>query len=83
MGRHCHEASYMVADPFTNILVCLISDSMKSVNAFLDRMPRELHEQYMTDCITELLKTPEVNKSKDDSTVSFRYGIVIAFARKS
>ena len=85
MARHCHRASYVVAEPFTNMLVCVffMSDAMKSVNPFLDGIPRELHEQYMTDCITELIKMPEINKSTDDSAISIRYGLTVAFARKS
>jgi len=40
-----------------------MSESVKGVNAFLGRIPRELHEQYMTDYMTELLKlnTVETN----------------------
>jgi len=53
-----------------------------AVNPFLDRMPRELHEQYMTDVLTEFMKLPETNKTTDDSIISYKYGIIVAFARK-
>jgi len=60
-----------------------MSDAMKAVNPFLDRMPRELHEQYTTDCLTEFVKLAETNKTTDDSVISYKYGLVVAFARKS
>jgi len=74
----------VLADPFTNMLVYFfISESMKAVNPFLDRMPRELHEQYMTDCLKELMKMAETNKTTDDGGVSLKHGLIVAFARKS
>jgi hypothetical protein len=82
MARHCHEASYVVADTFTNMLVFFMSDSMKAVSPFIDRIPTELHEQYMTDFMTEFMKMPEINKTTDDGIISFRYGLLVAFARK-
>ena len=83
MDRHCHEASYVVADPFTNILVFFlcVSDALKAVDPFLDRIPRELHEQYMTDLVTEYMKMPET-KTTNDSVISIKYGLITAFARK-
>jgi hypothetical protein len=56
---------------------------MKAVNPFIDRIPRELHEQYMTDLVTELMKMPEMNKTPAKGVISFTYGLIIAFARKS
>ena len=77
LTRHCH-------DTFTNMLVYFfISESMKAVNPFLDRMPRELHEEYMTDCLKELMKMAETNKTTDDGGVSLKHGLIVAFARKS
>jgi len=58
-------------------------DSMTAVNPFLDRMPRELHQKYMTDCMTEFVKMPEINKTSDDGIISSKYGLTVAFARKS
>jgi hypothetical protein len=56
MDKNCHEASCVVADTFTNIVVFyFISDAMKAVNPYLDRIPTELNEQYMTDPVTELI----------------------------
>jgi len=46
-------------------------------------MPRELHEQYMTDCMMELMKMAETNSDDDDSVVSFKYGLMVVFARKT
>ena len=64
------------------ICVFFIPDAMIAVNPFLDRMPRELHEQYMTDVLTEFMKLPETNKAPDDVT-TFKYGLIVALARKS
>jgi hypothetical protein len=87
MVRHCHEASYVVADPFTNMLECLFFcfflDYLQAVNPFLDRIPRELHEQYMTDLLMEFMKMPETNKTIYNGVISFKYGLMVAFARKS
>jgi hypothetical protein len=58
-----------------------MSDAMKAVNPYLDGIPTELHEQYMTDCMTEFMKMAEVNKTTDDGVV-VKYGLIVAFARK-
>jgi len=85
MARHCHEASYVAADPFTNVFVFFMSDSMKAVNPFIDRIPRELQEKFMTDCVTEYIKinTGVQNNNPDDGVISFKYGLMVAFARKT
>jgi len=80
--RHFHETSCVLADPFTNMLVLFLPGAFISVNPFLDRMPRELHEQYMTDVLTELMKLAETNKTTDDSVISYKYGMIVTFARK-
>jgi len=77
MTRHCHETSYVLADPFINMLVFFMSDAMTAVNPFLDPMPRELHEQYMADCLTEFMELAETNKTKDDSVISVKYGLIV------
>jgi juvenile hormone acid methyltransferase len=61
-----------------------MADAMTAVNPFLDRIPTELHEQYMADLLTELIKLnmPETNKNKDDGGISYKYGNTVAFARK-
>ena len=61
-----------------------MSDAMKAINPFIDRIPRELQEQYMTDLVTEYIKLNmgEPNNTEDGS-ISFKQGIVIAFARKT
>jgi len=61
-----------------------MSDKEKAVNSFLGRMPRELHEQYMTDYMTELLKlnTVETNNT-DDGGILYKYSLIVAFARKA
>ena len=82
MARYCHETSYVVADPFTN-MIFFLSDALKGVNPFLDRIPKELHEQYMADFMTELMKMPEINKTTDDGVTSFTCVFIDAFARKS
>jgi hypothetical protein len=62
-----------------------MSESMKAVNPFVDRIPRELHEQYLTDCVTEILRvrTAETNNNTEDGIISFAYGLLVAFARKT
>jgi len=59
-----------------------MSDALTAVNPFLDRIPRDLQEQYMTDVLTELMKLAEINKTTDDSVITYKYGIIVAFARK-
>jgi len=59
-----------------------MSDAMTAVNPFLDRMPRELHEQYMTDFLTEFMKLAETNRTTEDSVITFKYALILAFARK-
>ena len=62
-----------------------MSDSTKAVNPFLDRIPIELQEQYISDCVTELmkLKMAEKNNNTEDGVISFKYGLMVAFARKT
>ena len=62
-----------------------MSDSMKAVNPFIDRIPRELQEKFMTDCVTEYIKinTGVQNNNPDDGVISFKYGLMVAFARKT
>jgi len=55
---------------------------MIAVNPFLDRIPTELQEQYMTDLLTEFIKLPETDKTTD-GIISFKYGLMVTFARKS
>jgi hypothetical protein len=56
---------------------------MKANNPFLNRIPTELREQYMTDLSTEVMKMPEINKTTDGGLISFKYELIVAFARKS
>jgi len=61
-----------------------MSELMKSVNPFIDRIPRELQEQYITDLATELIKlNMEEPNNTDDGGISFKYGLTVAFARKT
>jgi hypothetical protein len=85
MARHCHETNFVVAAPFTNMLVFFMSGFLKAVNPFLARMPKELHEQYMTDLLTELIerKLAERNNKTDDGVILLKYGFIVAFARKT
>jgi hypothetical protein len=84
MARHCHEESYVVADPFTNMMVFLMSDVVKAADPFVGQIPRELHEQYMTDFWTKFMETDavETKKNTDDGVIFFKYRYIIAFARK-
>jgi hypothetical protein len=58
-----------------------MSDAMKGVNLFLDRIPTELHEQYVKDLMTELMKLIMAETNKDGD-ISLKYGRMVAFARK-
>jgi len=61
-----------------------MSDTLKSTNPFIDRIPRELQEQYMTDLVTELIKVNMGEQNiTDDGGISLKYGLVVAFARKT
>jgi hypothetical protein len=83
MAWRCHQASYMVAYPFTNTLVFVMPDSMKAVNPFIKRIPNELQQQYVTDYITEMLKLIMGEAYNiNDSGIPFKYGNIVAFARK-
>jgi len=61
-----------------------MSDTMEAVNPFIDRIPSELQEQYMTDLVTELIKVNMGEQNNNDNGgISFKYGLVVAFARKT
>jgi hypothetical protein len=73
----------VAADPLTNILVFVMSDCMKAVNPFLERIPTELQEKYFTDHMTEMLKLVMAEGYNiNDSGIPFKNGIIVAFARK-
>jgi hypothetical protein len=57
---------------------------MIAVNPFLDRIPKELQEQYITDHLTELIKLnmADTNNSTGDGGIPYKYRLVVAFARK-
>jgi hypothetical protein len=61
-----------------------MSDTMIAVNPFLDRIPEELQEQYITDLLTELMKLnmADTNNSTDDGGIPYKYRSVVALARK-
>jgi hypothetical protein len=61
-----------------------MSDAMKAINPFLDRIPKELQEQYMTDLMAELMKLnmADTNNSTEDGGIRWKYRLVVAFARK-
>jgi hypothetical protein len=61
-----------------------MSETMIAINPFLDRIPRELQEQYMTDLLTELMKLhmAETDNSNDDGGIPYKYILVVALARK-
>ena len=57
---------------------------LKSTNPFIDRIPREQQEQYMTDLVTELIKVNMGEQNNlDDCGILFKYGLVVAFAKKT
>jgi hypothetical protein len=57
---------------------------MRAVNPFLDRIPTELHEEYLTDCLMEVEKQKfmETNNNIEEKVSSFRYELIVAYARK-
>jgi hypothetical protein len=56
---------------------------MTSVNPFLDRIPKELQEQYLTDLLTELMKLNMADTNNTgDGGIPFKYRLVTALARK-
>jgi hypothetical protein len=58
---------------------------MEAINPFIDRIPRELQEKFMTDFVTEYIKINMgvQNNNPDDGVISFKYGLMVAFARKT
>jgi len=61
-----------------------MSDTMQAVNPFIDRIPRDLQEQYMTDLLTELIKVNMRDPNNtEDGGIAYKYGLVVAFARKT
>jgi hypothetical protein len=58
---------------------------MRAVNPFLDRIPTELHEEYLADCLMEAEKQKfiETNNNIDEKVPSFRYELIVAHARKT
>jgi hypothetical protein len=60
-----------------------MSGILKAVNPFLERIPRELHDQYITDLV-ELVKL-DIGKANntDDSVFPYKAVIIVAFARKT
>jgi hypothetical protein len=62
-----------------------MSDAMKAVNPFLGHIPRELHDQHMTDFWTEFVKTDavETKKNTDEGVIFYKYRFMAAFARKT
>jgi hypothetical protein len=63
-----------------------MSDALKAVNPFLSRIPRELHEQYMTDFLTEIMETTTAQTNTtvtDDGIILIKYGIIVAFVTKA
>jgi hypothetical protein len=61
-----------------------MSDALKAVDPFLDRIPTDLHEQYKTDIWTEFVETEavEIKKNTDDGHMFLKYRVIVAFARK-
>ncbi|XP_059476676.1 juvenile hormone acid O-methyltransferase [Neocloeon triangulifer] len=57
-----------------------LKSAIKAVNPFIDRIPKEMHEDYLNDCIDEFNDMGCVN---DDGTVSADYRLLVAFAKKS
>jgi len=57
-----------------------VSDAIKAVNPFLDRIPEDLHDDYLNDFIDEFSDMGHVN---GDGTVAANYRLMIAFANKN
>ncbi|XP_021921384.1 juvenile hormone acid O-methyltransferase [Zootermopsis nevadensis] len=65
-----------------NTVGCL-KDSLRAVNPFLDRIPTELHEEYLADCLMEAIKVTERNNNIGAEVTSIRYELIVAYARKT
>jgi hypothetical protein len=61
-----------------------MSDTQMAVNAFLERIPNQLQEKYVTDYMTEMLELV-IGEAYDinDSGIPYKHGIIVAFARKT
>ncbi|XP_069675150.1 juvenile hormone acid O-methyltransferase-like [Periplaneta americana] len=61
-----------------------LKESIKAVNPFLDRIPQNLHEEYLNDCLLEAskLKFVEENNNAGETLTAVRYELIIAYARK-
>jgi hypothetical protein len=58
---------------------------VEAVNPFVGRMPTDLHELYMTDYLMEFMDTKmvETSNNSDDGVILIKYGLMVAFARKT
>jgi hypothetical protein len=62
-----------------NVNFSFFADAIQAVNPFLDRIPTELHADYINDFIEEFTDMGHVNT---DGTVSADYRLMVAFAKK-
>jgi hypothetical protein len=62
-----------------------MSDYLNALDPFVGRMPTDLREQYMTDCMTEFMETKmvETSNNADDGVTLIKYEVTVAFARKT
>lgn len=56
-----------------------ITDLVKAVNPFLDRIPSELQEEYLRDFLGE---AKSIDMIGVDGTVNMEYRLLVTFAKK-
>jgi hypothetical protein len=61
-----------------------MSEALRAGDPFLKHIPSELHEEYLTDLMTEMLKVVMGEENnKVDGAIPLKFGHIIAFARKT
>nr|AHZ20738.1 juvenile hormone acid methyltransferase [Diploptera punctata] len=60
-----------------------LKDAIKAVNPFMDRIPEELQEEYLNDCLSEArrIKCTESNNNVEEVT-TVSYDIIVAHIKK-
>lgn len=67
-----------------NVSLQIITESVRAVNPFLDRIPMEEHDDFLNDYvnIVSKMQLTEMNQEKDDCKFLTPYKLLIAYARK-
>lgn len=60
----------------------IISDAVKAVNPYLNRIPESLHEDYHEDCKAEIFSDRRLSILEETGAVSVSYTLMTVFASK-